>query len=79
MTITIVKVHSGLRSNDITWTITGSCYYSSSCEDCEFGKLINFTYSEFPCLRYREQLINYTSKNLLPYTFDTDDYPEFLI
>lgn len=79
MTITIIEADDGLRSNDITWAITGSCYYGSQCSACPFGKLINLTTNEFSCLDYREQFINYTSKTLLPYTFDTDDYPELLI
>ena len=79
MTITIIEANDRLRLSDLTWSITGGCFYAKPCEDCQFSKLINLPDSEFTCLYYREQFINYTSKTLLPYTFDTDDYPELLI
>ena len=79
MTITIIEANDGLRYDDITWTVTGGCHYISKCSNCQFGALINFVTNEFSCLHYREQFINYTHQTLLPYTFDTDDYPEYFI
>lgn len=79
MTITIIEANDGLHYDDITWTITGGCHYHSQCSNCSFGVLISPQQIGFSCLSYREQFINYTHQTLLPYTFDTDDYPELLI
>ena len=79
MTITIIEANDGTRVSDITWTVTGGCYYCSPCSVCPFGALINITQSELNCLYHREQFIVTTFNQPLPYTFDTDDYPELLI
>ena len=79
MTITIIGANDGIRFSGITWTVTGGCHYYGPCCACPFGALINITQNKLNCLHYREQFINYTIDTRLPYTLDTDDYPELLI
>ena len=79
MTITIIEANDGTSLSDITWTVTGGCYYCRPCSACPFGTLINIMQSELNCLYHREQFIATTFNQSLPYTFDTDDYPELLI
>ena len=78
MKITVIEANNSQQQfYDITWKVTGGCYYHLACTACAFGALVNVPLGS--CIDYREQFILAVSKQQLPCTFDTDDYPEVLI
>ena len=71
----IVAISDTRYSNYLTWKPSGACTFKGHCYDCEFYKQYKFEY----CVKYRDLLISLTNQDKLPYTFDTDDYPEAFI
>ena len=77
MKITI-KEHGSRNSNDRAghyWTLMGGCHFTYACCLCFFYPYIESEH----CSTLRDRFISYIKPATLPYTFDTDDYPECLI
>ena len=72
----IIAISDTRYSNYLTWNPSGGCLFQGNCSGCQFNKKRQ---AYDACINYRELLINLTNQNELPYTFDTDDYPEAFI
>lgn len=72
----IVAISDTSYSNYLTWKPSGSCLFSGNCTACQFFKKLQNSYD---CVTCRDLLISFTNQDKLPYTFDTDDYPEAFI
>ena len=72
----IIAISDTRYPNYLTWNPNGRCLFQGNCGACPFfKKLLN----SHDCLTYRDLLISLTDQDKLPYTFDTDDYPEAFI
>lgn len=71
----IIAISDTRYHNYLTWKPDGDCTSKKSCHSCEFYKQHKPEY----CVKCRVLLISFTNQNKLPYTFDTDDYPEVFI
>ena len=72
----IIAVSDTRYSNYLTWNTLGACLFSGDCTACQFFKKLQNSYD---CVTYRDLLISLTYQDKLPYTLDTDDYPEAFI
>lgn len=72
----IVAISDTRYSKYLTWKPSGACLFLGDCIACPFFKKLQDSYD---CVTYRDLLISLTNQDKLPYTFDTDDYPEAFI
>lgn len=72
----IIAISDTCHLNYLTWKPGGRCLFIGACDDCQFSKKLQ-VYDA--CVTYRNLLIRLTYQDKLPYTFDTDDYPEAFI
>ena len=72
----IIAISDTRYHNYLTWKPSGGCLFQGNCDDCQFSKKLQAYYA---CITYRDLLISLTIQDKLPYTFDTDDYPEAFI
>ena len=72
----IIAISNTCYSNYLTWKPNGACLFYENCDDCQFNKKIQ---NSDDCVTYRDLLISLTIQDKLPYTFDTDDYPEAFV
>ena len=75
MKITIIA-HSDYSRNkkNNTWDDGARCVMFKSCKECELYPIVGNN-----CIEFRKPIINATNTRTLPYTVDTDDFPELFI
>lgn len=75
MKITIAAHNQYLRNQEGNiWDDTATCIMSKSCKECELYPTV-----KNDCFKFRKLLINATNTRTLPYTIDTNDFPELFI
>ena len=76
MKVTIIKQPRlrNITGNSI-WSSAGSCFFKRACVICPLYPYLASTH----CSVLRKRFIAAVAPTALPYTFDTDDYPELLI
>lgn len=75
MKITIASSSVYLRNQEgYIWDNTAKCVMAMPCRECILYPIVKDN-----CLEFRKSIVNATNTSKLPYTIDTNDFPELFI